>query len=358
MGQAILGNDFANNTIRGANTLTRIQSDRSTFVPLLSINGGYTLLNGKQTTISTLTNPAAIVAADGKIWTAATGSTASRVYNVDTNAQLDTTALQQGQHFQATYSTSSILSNQEHGPVWLAYDGSKWYFDLKRDKASVYSTSSGGKKASGGGTRGFTGIEYSANGYIWMVDSGGDLVWRFDMGGGASDASISIGAGADKLGATCYDGKYVWIADNTSTGANTQRIWAINTLTSTVYQIKYGPGSAANDQTTNLCWDGSCIWQAGNGKLNISRIVESQIGGTNLTIDLTTIGSYAVLQFCFAGRYMFASTTGAQVLKFDVHTLALVDTITLGTAPTYMAFDGTSLWVGDATDNTLTKLLV
>jgi hypothetical protein len=360
MPQQIVSDNFVDSSIRGANTKTLIQGSRSAFVPLLAVNGGYSLLNGKQQDIASVAAPASVVAVDDKIWVAATGSTAAKVYNKDTNAVLASPTMQKATHYQSTIIPDGLPTSA--AVVWLAFDSgdSKWYYDGIRRNDPTYSTSAGGKKASGGGTAGFTGIEYG-NGYIWMVDSGGSLVWRIDIGGGAGDLDIAIGTDADKLGATTFDGLFVWIADLTSTGANTQRVWAINTLTSTVYQVKY-PVGAADDQTTKLCFMGDSIWQACNGKLQIFRYVDvdGTIPGTPTghTIDLTNLGSYSVLQFCFAGKYAYATTTGADVLKFDVETLQLVETIAGLNSPTYSCFDGTSVWISNAGSDVLTKALV
>jgi YVTN family beta-propeller protein len=116
------------------------------------------------------------------------------------------------------------------------------------------------------------------------------------------------------------------------------------------------PGRAATFLVANgpygAAFDGSHIWVAAAGSINVSKIDPA----TNAVTAVVNVGGSSV-GVAFDGTHIWVSNyNDDKVTKIDPITNTVVGSVGVGTGPAGMAFDGTHIWVANQLSGNVSKI--
>ena len=169
----------------------------------------------------------------------------------------------------------------------------------------------------------------------------------------ASDAAVQsyiyvlpLGVhGGSVPGGIAFDGKYIWVAV-----AGTDHFIA-----------KYGASNAGlqaifnlNGNTPVLATDGENIWCAGNDTGTVTRI--NAATNAFATFGVGSGSQSAPSGLAFDGTSMWISAFGDNTVVKMALDGSVLGTYSVGSGPKPLVFDGANIWVGNTGSNTVTKL--
>jgi DNA-binding beta-propeller fold protein YncE len=192
--------------------------------------------------------------------------------------------------------------------------------------------------------------------YIWVANNGPfqNSVSKFDASTRTLIGTYPVGLSPDAVG---FDGTWIWVA-NTYSNA----VWKLYRATGAPL---LGPLGSRNTGLfpTALVFDGTNMWVANGTGVNIG--AETSRGISSVwkirASDFTVLGTYTVGH---VARDMVYDGTSIWVCNMNDNTVsrlraadvALLGTFQTGTAPRAITYDGVKIWVANAGANTLTVI--
>ncbi len=192
-------------------------------------------------------------------------------------------------------------------------------------------------------TIGQTGVGFHQVGDIALLaESDGADIWVASAGGGGgvsrvrgSDGrTLEVWIGATKAVGVLVAADSIWVTGQTSPGHlyvidPSQPAGSVTTVSSDLGNNPLG-----------IAFDGTRIWTANAGDPGSVSIFNGSVPATTVTTGFS--GPNGIL---FDGAHIWVTDTGAgTLLKLD-SSAAILQTVTVGSAPEYPVFDGTNIWV-------------
>jgi prepilin-type N-terminal cleavage/methylation domain-containing protein len=178
--------------------------------------------------------------------------------------------------------------------------------------------------------------------HVWVSTAfvSGNAVVELDASTGAVLQTIPVTSSPEGISS---DGTHVWVAltgSNADPGANTG-VAEIDASTGSVIQTISIPGTA---QIQDVYSDGTDVWVADYGFGKITEL-DASTGAILQSFHDSSGEAYGITA---GAGHVWVANYGGTVTQYDATTGTLQATITVGTAPTNVAFDGTHLWVSDS----------
>ena len=218
-------------------------------------------------------------------------------------------------------------------PYDIAYDGSSiWITNRSANTVSKLDPLTGERTAfpTGAGPR---GIAFDGT-YVWVANYAADTVSRFvPATGGRTD--FPTGDGPEAL---AWDGFSLWIS---------------NTLADTVWSMDPASGLAAEyaagDAPAGIAFDGQVIWVANTAADTVTRIEPSTGSTSSIPVGDSPYG------VAFDGTFIWVTNEGSDTLtRVDRFSLTTTDFGAVN-GPRGIAVAGTELWVGNTQRNFLSR---
>jgi DNA-binding beta-propeller fold protein YncE len=188
--------------------------------------------------------------------------------------------------------------------------------------------------------------------YIWVANDGAgqNSVSKFDISTRTLIATYHVGIAPDAL---AFDGTSIWVA-NTYSNA----VWKIDRTTG----VPLG-GDAALLFPTSVIYDGTNIWVANGSGVNIGASGSPGISNVEKIrpSDFTVLGTYTVghlaRDMVYDGTSIWVCNSNDDtVSRLRAANVALLGTYPTGTAPRGIAYDGFKIWVANSGQNALTVI--
>jgi YVTN family beta-propeller protein len=184
------------------------------------------------------------------------------------------------------------------------------------------------------------GIEYClyAKGFIFASSTNGSTVYKINP---LTNTVVATWTGFTAPHGMAFDGTYLWVCNRTA---------------NTVFVVNINTGAVVQTITTfggeGIAFDGTHMWACGNG----TTVKKCNIATYAIDATITPSGTPALHDFTFDGLYIWASdyggSSGTVLYKFDIATNLEVTTVSVGTGPDRLVFDGTHIWCSNrGTDN-------
>jgi YVTN family beta-propeller protein len=209
-----------------------------------------------------------------------------------------------------------------NGAVWVTNTGSNTVSHLDPKSRSVVDSIDVGKSP--------VGITVGA-GAVWVANSGERSVSRIDPRTGRVTATIAVGNGPL---AVAFGAGGVWVA---------------NTGDGTVLRIDPTTGTAGKPVSVgalpdSLAVDDHGLWVASQDGATVSHLDPTT--GAALTAPIP-VGTHPAAIVIGGGSVWVANQGDGTVSRIDPATDRVIGLVTVGGAPTSLAFDGRNLWVAD-----------
>jgi hypothetical protein len=165
--------------------------------------------------------------------------------------------------------------------------------------------------------------------YLWVVDGPYDCIIKVRISDGSVIAKYTAEFTPSSI---CYDGSYIWVS-----------------LAISEALIKVDPANGAILATYSIssigrvCFDGTYIW-ASIGLDTVKKISRT---------DGSVLGTYTVVEgysgscYDLSGNVWFTGSMGGNIYKVRSSDGEVINSFNTGTYPTYVASDGTNIWVGE-----------
>ncbi len=176
--------------------------------------------------------------------------------------------------------------------------------------------------------------------HVWITNRDQDTVSRIDPTTGATVATVVVGDMPTDL---ATDGTSVWVTNYNS--GNVSRInIATNSVVATI---------ATGGRPHGAVWNGTDVWVSNNRDDQVHRI--STV--TNTIIDEINRGNNPYdIEYEFGAVWMVRNEGGGRVARIDPATGSVTHNVSVGSDPTNLVSDGTSLWVVNSTSSSLSRI--
>ena len=190
------------------------------------------------------------------------------------------------------------------------------------------------------------GTLHPAGGSPFLIESSGPEVWVASFDGevirfrGSDIATLQTWTGATNAVGILVTGETTWITGETSPG----NLYAIfpGLAGNTVLTVATNLGN----QPLQIATEGRNIWTANaGGSVSIYDGISS--------VSTVTTGFSGPNGILFDGAHMWVTDTGANTLLKLNSAAAILQTVTVGSAPVYPVFDGANIWVPNFFSNSV-----
>jgi hypothetical protein len=176
---------------------------------------------------------------------------------------------------------------------------------------------------------------------VWVTNSDSNSVAKFHAAPDLAGAKYTVGSRPDGI---VFDGRYIWTANN---GDNSYSRMSPDGSDNATWPLPSG-----NTAPVGVAFDGANIWLANSGSGTVSKIRAAD--GTHL--QSLNVGE-APLFLAFDGYFMWVSryTDPGYLVRFPVNGWGETKTFATGRRPIGVTFDGANIWTADSYSGQVTR---
>ncbi|MGB4912728.1 MAG: hypothetical protein WBO95_11500 [Candidatus Dechloromonas phosphoritropha] len=172
--------------------------------------------------------------------------------------------------------------------------------------------------------------------FLWVANSGNNTVSKVDVGANTVAATIAV---ANQPVGIAVIGTFVWVGES----GQVQKVdTTTNAVVATVpgYVGPYGNGMVSV---------GGFLWVSGQVQVNKIDVTANTVAATVLPAETRGMA--------FDGLYLWVAVYGSsRIVKVDIDTLQIVQTVPVGTKPHSVAYNGSHIFVTNYGGNSVSKI--
>jgi hypothetical protein len=247
--------------------------------------------------------------------------------------------------------SGSVVSTTGVGavPDSMVYDGAKaWVTDYASGTVSVISSSGQllATVAIPGSPSNPEGMAFDGR-YVWVAnDSNANSVTKINATNATIVGTYSVGRAPDAL---AFDGTYIWVANS-----NSAQVEILNPQTGQVVN-----GYATGIFPTDMVYDGTNIWvangfAASSGLGSVTKIKAAY----GVPAGTFTVPGQQLRGLAYDGKSIWVCNSYSNtVARLRASNVALMGTFPTGSSPRAAAFDGSKIWIANSGQNTFTIIV-
>ena len=185
--------------------------------------------------------------------------------------------------------------------------------------------------------------------YMWVANGDGsdNNVSKINPMTNQVEAVVDLGSDFHYAQSVTFDGEFIWVTE-TGQFPSSSVVRKVDPVANTVVA-----SVAVGVNPYGIAFDGKYLWVANNSSGNVSKVDPV----ANTVVATTTVGGTPVGVVSDGNSIWVSTNFGSQsVVKINPITNAVIASVFVGGNPQFMAFDGEYIWVNQAASSSVTKI--